>query len=214
MGLRLKLLLTIILTLWSLRVTHIFISGTNPILSLALQVISVLIFFLSSTYITNGLFKKFAKHNSNPLAQLFGISTFTVLLLCIITGLFFTRSELDFQLHDTYIVTTYFHIISFLLFSMGFYTLVYHMVYKVTKRPLNQALGEIHLWLTTIGILLIPLNASVPTKNVRRYYSFEDLEPTIDMGYLNQTLLIIAMLVIFAQLIFLVNLLFILVKKS
>ncbi len=84
---------------------------------------------------------------------------------------------------------------------------VYQWFPKLFARFMNNTLGYIHFWITFLGAYAIfwPMHymglAGVP----RRYYSFDAFQSFNMFGDLNKFITVAAMMVFFAQILFIIN---------
>ncbi len=203
---KLIILVGLVLLLFSIWAHHMFMSGVNPFISNFFVIPLITIFLVGVVY----LMKKTSDKSSNSVSRFFGIGFVLFLILSALTYIFLGNSTIDLQLNDTYFVIAHFHIIVLFSLIFGFYAIVYFVTPKLIKRKLNETLGKIHFWLTTIGIffLIYPIYdigaAGVP----RRYYDVEQLDAYKQFGNTNLVITIIVILLLLPQVIFLINLIY------
>ncbi len=185
-------------------------SGVNPFISNFLVLPLAIIILVGTIYLT----KKFRYNPSNSVTKLFGIGFLLFLILSALKYFFGGNTAIDLQLYDTYFVIADYYILFSFSIILGFYAVVYSVTPKIIKRELNQTLGQLHFWLTTIGVLFLiyPIYylgmAGVP----RRYYSVENIDGYKQFENLKMVITIIAILVFLSQFIFLINLVYSLLK--
>jgi len=202
-------LIILIFLIWA---HQMYMSGVNPFTSNVFVIPIAIIILFGTIYLTKNIRKKV----SNSGTRLFGIGSLFLLILSILTGAFWGNSAIDIQLHDTYFVIAHFHILILFSLIFGFYAIVYFVTPKIIRRQLNETLGQLHFWLTTIVIffLMYPIYnlgmAGVP----RRYYSVEKPKIYEQVGNINVIITIIGILAFLSQFIFLVNLIYSLFKSS
>ncbi|HYV93552.1 MAG TPA: cbb3-type cytochrome c oxidase subunit I [Chitinophagales bacterium] len=140
-------------------------------------------------------------------ATLFGMGCVLVFIFGFLTQIYLGNSALDIPLHDTYFVIAHFHIVIGISAFFGMFAGVYLWFPKMFGRMMNNTLGYIHFWITFIGAYMIfwPLHyiglAHVP----RRYYSFNAFQSFDMFGNLNKFITLAAILVFFAQILFIIN---------
>ncbi|MFK7809894.1 MAG: cbb3-type cytochrome c oxidase subunit I [Saprospiraceae bacterium] len=191
---------------------HMFMSGVNPFISNFFVFPLVIIFLISAVYVM----KKNGKEISNSsTAKLFSVGFILLLILSAINGFFRGNTAIDFQMNDTYIVVAYFYILGLFSLVFGFYAIVYFVIPMMVRKKLNETLGRIHFWLTSIVtiFLIYPIYnigiAGVP----RRYYSVEQINIYEQFGTMNIGIIIIVV-VFLSQFIFLINLVYSLLSRS
>lgn len=81
----------------------------------------------------------------------------TIALIIFVIALFYYNSDitLDINVHDTYIVIAYFHLMILLSIFLAFIGLVYYLHYKFNVK-LSRGLSKIHLVGTT-GIFIVSM---------------------------------------------------------
>jgi cytochrome c oxidase subunit 1 len=140
-------------------------------------------------------------------AMLFSVGFVSLFISGGLTGIFLGNSALDIPLHDTYFVIAHFHIVMGVSAFFGMLAGVYQWFPKMFGRYMNNSLGYIHFWITFVGAYLIfwPMHYMGLTGVPRRYYSFDAFQSFSMFGDLNRFITVAAMLVFFAQLLFMLN---------
>ena len=136
-------------------------------------------------------------------AKLFNMAWKVMLVLGIITKLFFPNSAIDIQMHDTYFVISYFHICCMATIILGVFTVIYLLYPKMFGRNLRTSLGYLHFFLT---IICIPICSYlfVYIGMPRRYYDFDSFDAfRTEIESLN---IIALSLIIISQVPFIINL--------
>jgi len=122
-------------------------------------------------------------------------------------GLFLGNATADIQLHDTYFVVGHFHLMIGGVTIFGMFAAIYFWFPKMFGRMMNEKLGRVHFWITTIGYYLIFLTQHFVglMGAPRRYYSFGSYEYLERIATSNVFISIAAFVVITAQAVFLAN---------
>ena len=119
-------------------------------------------------------------------------------------GVFFNK-EMDIQMHDTYLVTTKFHLA--VLFSIFlFFSGVGYFLFR--NFGLNKKLGIIHIFLTVMGTILFVISILTQLASSPENYLNIDFYLNTTIGFAIAILLIITGFVIY-----LINLLLTGIKK-
>jgi cytochrome c oxidase subunit 1 len=91
--------------------------------------------------------------------MLFCLGTIATFLIGGVTGIFLGSAAIDIYMHDTYFVVAHFHYTLFPSVILAGLAGLYFWWPKMTGRMLNETLGKLHFWLTTISFnfIFIPL---------------------------------------------------------
>ena len=71
-----------------------------------------------------------------------------------VTGVVLSNAGIDHYLHNTYYVVAHFHYVLSLGAVFGLFSGFYYWIGKMSGRQYNETLGQIHFWLTFIGVNL------------------------------------------------------------
>jgi cytochrome c oxidase subunit 1 len=71
-----------------------------------------------------------------------------------LTGIMLANASIDVALHDTYYVVAHFHYVLSMGAVFALFAAFYFWIGKITGRPYNELLGQIHFWSLFIGVNL------------------------------------------------------------
>jgi cytochrome c oxidase subunit I len=123
--------------------------------------------------------------------------------------------SVDIPLSNTYFVVAHFHMVMAVSPILVVFGGIYHWYPKVTGRMLNDTLGRLHFWVTFLGTYAIyfPMHYLGILGMPRRYYQYEGFSFIPKSAQtLNTFITVIALFVAVAQLLFLYNLAWSLVR--
>ncbi|MEV6968426.1 cytochrome c oxidase subunit I [Hamadaea sp. NPDC051192] len=83
--------------------------------------------------------------------MLFAIGFLVTFLFGGLSGVLLASPPLDFQVSDSYFVVAHFHYVLFGTIVFAVYAGIYFWFPKMFGRMLDERLGKLHFWLTTIG---------------------------------------------------------------
>src|SRR5580698_1130377 len=186
---------------------HMFVSGMNPVSSLAFS-FPTLVITIPSTIIVviwmGSIYGSRLRINTASLFALCFISRFISGGGC---GFFLAQPSIDIMLHATYFVVGHFHLVMGVAAIFGIFAGTYFWFPKMFGRMMSETLGKIHFWLTFVGsyCIFMPFHYLGIAGNVRRYQAFVD-DYTQPLIPLHRFITVAAILTGLAQLIFLYNL--------
>jgi cytochrome c oxidase subunit 1 len=186
---------------------HMFVTGMSPFLGGIFVLLTLLIAIPSAVKVFNWLTTIFRGNIRFTVPMLFALGFVSLFISGGLTGLFLGNSALDIHLHDTYFVVAHFHIVMGISAFFGMFAGVYHWFPKMYGRFMNNTLGYIHFFITFVGSYVIfwPMHYEGLAGMPRRYYDFTNWESFKQFADLNQMISIAAIIVFFAQLLFVFN---------
>ena len=187
---------------------HMFVTGMNPFLGSVFMFLTLIIAVPSSVKAFNYITTLWRGNIVFTPAMLFSIGLVSLFVTGGLTGIILGNSALDIQLHDTYFVVAHFHIVMGAASAFGFFAGVYHWFPKMFGRMMNQTQGQIHFWLTFVGLYLIffPMHYIGIAGFPRRYYQFTSFDFTkSSFADLNMFISIAAIFTFTGQFLFLWN---------
>jgi len=185
---------------------HMFVSGMNPVSSLAFS-FPTLIITIPATIIVliwlGSIYKSRLRINS---ASLFALGFISMFISGGISGFFLAQPTIDIMLHATYFVVGHFHLVMAVAAIFGIFAGTYFWFPKMFGRMLDERLGKIHFWLTFVGAycIFMPFHYLGFAANVRRYQAFVD-DYTVHLIPVHRFITIAALATGAAQFIFLYN---------
>ena len=125
-----------------------------------------------------------------------------------LTGLFLGNVVVDVPLSDTMFVVAHFHMVMGVAPILVVFGAIYHWYPKITGRMFNEALAQFHFWVTFVGAYLIffPMHYVGLVGVPRRYPELGETAFIPDSVHtLNAFITVAALIVGFAQMVFLFN---------
>ncbi|MDW8393057.1 MAG: cbb3-type cytochrome c oxidase subunit I [Chitinophagales bacterium] len=186
---------------------HMFVTGLNPFVASVFVFLTLLVAVPSAVKVFNWLATLWQGNIRFTPAMLFAIGFVSLFISGGLTGIFLGNSSLDIPLHDTYFVVAHFHIVMGVSAFFGMLAGVYHWFPKMFGRYMNQTLGYVHFWVTLIGAYLVfwPMHYMGLIGLPRRVWSLDAYQNFSMYGDLNRFMTDAAMLVFFAQILFILN---------
>ncbi len=187
---------------------HMFISGMNPFIGSIFVLFTLLIAIPSAVKVFNWITTIWKGNITFTPAALFSIGFVSLFISGGLTGIYLGNAALDIPLHDTYFVIAHFHIVMGLAAGFGMLAGIYHWFPKLFNgRMLNVTLGYVHFWVTFIGSYCIfwPMHYMGMSGVPRRYFSFAEFNFASQYAEMNKFISIAAIVVFFAQLLFVAN---------
>ena len=186
---------------------HMFVTGMSPFLGSIFMILTLIIAVPSAIKAFNYITTLWKGNIRFTPAMLFSIGLVSFFISGGVTGIFLGNSALDIFLHDTYFVVAHFHLVMGSAAFFGMIAGVYHWFPKMFGRMMDEKLGQVHFWITFVGVYLVffPLHYIGIAGFPRRYYSFTNFDAFSSFGDLNMFVSVAAILTFGAQFIFLLN---------
>src|ERR1700723_2276999 len=186
---------------------HMFVSGMNPVSSLAFSFPTLVITIPSTIIVLIWLGSLYGSKLRINSASLFSLAFVSMFISGGVSGFFLAQPSIDIMLHATYFVVGHFHLVMGVAAMFGIFAGTYFWFPKMTGRMMSEPLGKLHFWLSFVGAyaIFMPFHYLGIAGNVRRYQAFTD-DYLIPLIPVHKFITIAALFTGFAQLIFLYNL--------
>jgi cytochrome c oxidase subunit 1 len=186
---------------------HMFISGIDPRLAMPFSITTILISVPFAIIVFAMLATLWGGSIACPTPMLFALGALGTFILGGVTGIFTGSAAFDIYIHDTYFVVAHFHYTLFPITFLGGFAGIYFWFPKMFGRVLNETLGKIHFWLTTIlfNAVFIPMFLLGLGGHVRRIYNPLTYELLQTLAPVNQLVTVAAVLLMVSQAFFVVN---------
>ena len=188
---------------------HMFVSGMNPVSSIAFSFPTLIITIPSTIIVLIWLGSLYGSRFRINSASLFSLGMISMFITGGVSGFFLAQPSLDIMLHATYFVVGHFHFVMAVSAIFGIFAGTYFWFPKMYGRMMNETLGKLHFILTFIGAycIFMPFHYLGLAANVRRYQAFVDdyLQPLIPV---HKFITVAALATGAVQLIFLYNLIY------
>jgi len=189
---------------------HMYVSGMNPYFGFFFATTTLIIAVPTALKVYNWVLTLWKANIHLSLPMMFSLAFIVTFVNGGITGLFLGNVVVDVPLSDTMFVVAHFHMVMGVAPILVIFGAIYHWYPLMTGRMLNHAMGVFHFWVTFIGSYLIyfPMHYLGFLGVPRRYYELGDtaIYPA-SAATLNQFITIAALVVGFAQLVFIFNIL-------
>src|SRR5271168_4530513 len=186
---------------------HMFVSGMNPVSSLAFSFPTLIITIPATIVVLIWLGSLYGSKLRINAASLFALGFISMFISGGVSGFFLAQPSLDIMLHATYFVVGHFHLVMGVAAMFGIFAGTYFWFPKMTGRMMNESLGKIHFWMSFVGTycIFMPFHYLGIAGNVRRYQAFTD-DYLITLIPVHKYITVAALFTGVAQLVFLYNL--------
>jgi cytochrome c oxidase subunit 1 len=188
---------------------HMYVSGMNPYFGFFFAVTTLIIAIPTAIKVYNWVLTLWRGdiHLNPPM--LFALGFIVTFVNGGLTGLFLGNVVVDVPLSDTMFVVAHFHMVMGVAPILVIFGAIYHWYPKITGRMLDNTLAMFHFWVTFLGAYLIffPMHYLGIMGAPRRYFDSTGISflPESAVG-LNIFITVTALIVGFAQLVFIFNL--------
>ena len=188
---------------------HMYVSGMNPYFGFFFATSTLIIAVPTAIKVYNWVLTLWRGNIHLTLPMLFAIAFIITFVNGGITGLFLGNVVVDVPLSDTMFVVAHFHMVMGVAPILVIFGAIYHWYPLMSGRMLNQAMGHFHFWVTFIGAYLIyfPMHYLGFIGVPRRYYAMGETGfIPLSAQTLNEFITVAALIVGFAQVVFIFNL--------
>ena len=187
---------------------HMYVSGMNPYFGFFFATTTLIIAVPTAIKVYNWVLTLWQGDIHLTLPLLFACAFIVTFVNGGITGLFLGNVIVDVPLSDTMFVVAHFHMVMGVAPILVILGAIYHWFPLMTGRMLHVGMGHFHFWVTFIGAyaVYLPMHYLGFVGVPRRYYEIgvtEFIPPSAQT--LNAFITVAALIVGFAQLVFLYN---------
>ena len=133
---------------------HMFAVGMGPVADSAFSIMTMLIGIPTGVKIFNWLGTLWGGTLRFTTAMKFGIALIALFTIGGISGVMHASPPSDLQQTDSYFIVAHFHYVLFGGSMMGLFAGLYFYYPKITGRLMSETLGNVHFWLTFVGMNL------------------------------------------------------------
>jgi cytochrome c oxidase subunit I len=187
---------------------HMYVSGMDPYFGFFFATTTLIIAVPTAIKVYNWVLTLWRGDIHLTVPMLFALGFIVTFVNGGLTGLFLGNVVVDVPLSDTMFVVAHFHMVMGVAPIMVIFGAIYHWYPKITGRMLDDTLGKFHFWVTFLGAYLIffPIHYLGLMGVPRRYYSLGETSFIPESAHtLNAFVTVVALIVGFAQLVFLFN---------
>ena len=130
---------------------HIFVTGMNPYAGTAFGLTTMAIAIPSSAEVLTWLAMLFRGRLRINTPSLFILGFLSFFIAGGLTGPILAQPALDAYLHNTFFVVAHFHLVMAMAGVFSIFAGIYYWYPLLTGRRMNEALGQIHFWISLIA---------------------------------------------------------------
>ena len=188
---------------------HMYVSGMNPWFGFFFATTTLIIAVPTALKVYNWVLTLWRANIQLTIPMLFAMAFIVTFVNGGITGLFLGNVVVDVPLSDTMFVVAHFHMVMGVAPILVILGAIYHWYPLITGKMFNEALGQFHFWVTFIGAytIFLPLHYLGFLGVPRRYFEMGETSFIPQSAEtLNAFVTVVALIVGFAQMVFLFNL--------
>jgi cytochrome c oxidase subunit I len=188
---------------------HMYVSGMNPYFGFFFATTTLIIAIPTAIKVYNWVLTLWRGDIHFTVPMLFALAFIVTFVNGGLTGLFLGNAVVDVPLADTMFVVAHFHMVMGVAPILVVFGGIYQWYPKITGRMLNEALGKFHFWVTFVGAYAIffPMHYVGLMGVPRRYFEMGETASNLQSAHtLNAFISVAALIVGFAQMVFLFNL--------
>src|SRR5256714_454032 len=187
---------------------HMYVSGMNPYFGFFFATTTLIIAIPTAIKVYNWVLTLWRGDISLTVPMLFALSFIVTFVNGGLTGLFLGNVVVVVPPLATMFAVAHFHMVMGMAPIFVIFGAIYHWYPKVTGRMLNEPLGKFHFWVTFLGAYAIyfPMHYIGLLGVPRRYFEMGDMAFVPQSATtLNIFITMAALIVGFAQMVFLFN---------
>ena len=188
---------------------HMYVSGMHPYFGFFFATTTLIIAVPTAIKVYNWVLTLWRGDIHLTIPMLFALAFIVTFVNGGLTGLFLGNVVVDVPLSDTMFVVAHFHMVMGVAPILVVFGAIYHWYPKISGRMLHDGMGRFHFWVTFLGAYLIffPMHYVGLIGVPRRYPEIgETLFIPDSVHALNGFISVMALIVGFAQLVFVFNL--------
>ena len=188
---------------------HMYVSGMHPYFGFFFATTTLIIAIPTAIKVYNWVLTLWRGDIHLTIPMLFALAFIVTFVNGGLTGLFLGNVVVDVPLSDTMFVVAHFHMVMGVAPILVVFGAIYHWYPKITGRMLHEVMGRFHFWVTFLGAYLIffPMHYVGLVGVPRRYPELGDTKFIPESVHtLNEFITVMALIVGFAQMVFLFNL--------
>ncbi len=188
---------------------HMYVSGMNPYFGFFFATTTLIIAVPTAIKVYNWTLTLWRGNIHLTIPMLFALAFIVTFVNGGITGLFLGNVVVDVPLSDTMFVVAHFHMVMGVAPILVIFGAIYHWFPLITGRMLNETLGKFHFWVTFLGAytIFLPIHYLGFLGVPRRYFELGDTSfIPASVASLNAFITVAALIVGFAQMVFIFNL--------
>ncbi|HEX2134310.1 MAG TPA: cytochrome c oxidase subunit I [Microvirga sp.] len=188
---------------------HMYVSGMNPWFGFFFATTTLIIAVPTAIKVYNWVLTLWRGDIHLTVPMLFALAFIVTFVNGGLTGLFLGNVVVDVPLSDTMFVVAHFHMVMGVAPILVIFGAIYHWYPKITGRMLEERMGQFHFWVTFVGAYAIffPMHYLGLLGMPRRYHEMGQTSFVPESAAtLNAFISVAALIVGFAQLVFLFNL--------
>lgn len=194
---------------------HMYVSGMSPVFGYFFATTTLIIAVPTAIKVYNWVLTLWQGNIHLTVPMLFAIGFIFTFTHGGLTGLFLGNVVVDLPLSDTYFVVGHFHMVMGVSPVMVLFAAIYHWFPLVSGKKLHTGLGKLHFWITFLGTyaVYLPMHYLGFLGVPRRYFAMGDTGFTdASVQSLNAGITVSAIIVGLAQLFFIINIIYTLIK--
>jgi cytochrome c oxidase subunit 1 len=188
---------------------HMYVSGMNPYFGFFFATTTLIIAVPTALKVYNWVLTLWQGNIHLTVPMLFSIAFLLFFINGGMTGLFLGNASVSMPLSDTLFVVAHFHMVMAVAPVMVVCGALYHWYPKITGRWYHEGMARFHFWVTFVGsyLVFLPMHYLGIMGVPRRYFEITGTTFLPDSAHsVNASITIAALVVGFAQLVFLYNL--------